>query len=44
MVYGEDLHRWIREHPTGGDPAASSVTDGDSLAERVRRRRKGGAA
>jgi hypothetical protein len=43
MVYEADLHRWVREHPNGAEssPAADA---GDSLADRVRRRRKGGAS
>lgn len=42
MVYAAELHRWIGEHPTGSKPAAPAA--GDTLADRVRRRREGGAA
>lgn len=43
MAYEAELHRWIREHPTGAEPSPAA-DDGDSLADRVRRRRKGGAS
>jgi hypothetical protein len=43
MAYEVELHRWIREHPTGGAEAPAAA-DGDSFADRVRRRRKGGAS
>jgi hypothetical protein len=43
MVYANELHRWIREHPTG-ERSEAPATGGDSLADRVRRRRKGGAS
>jgi len=43
MAYEADLHRWIREHPTGGGEAPAPA-DGDSFSDRVRRRRKGGAS
>lgn len=42
MVYAADLHRWIRSHAAESKPAAPAV--GDSLADRVRRRRNGGAS
>lgn len=44
MAYADDLHRWIAEHPTGGELSKAPAADGDSLADRVRRRRKGGAS
>ncbi len=44
MAYANELHRWIREHPTGSKPAESPAADGDSLAARVRRRRREGGA
>jgi hypothetical protein len=43
MTYETDLHRWIKRHPTGA-PAESPAAAGDTLADRVRRRRKGGAS
>ena len=43
MAYAADLHRWIREHPTGSKPAESPAP-GDGLADRVRRRREGSAS
>lgn len=44
MAYEDALHRWIKSHPTGSKAAESPAAEGDSLADRVRRRRKGGAA
>lgn len=43
MAYEDELHRWIKAHPIGSKPDAPAA-DGDSLADRVRRRRKGGAS
>lgn len=43
MAYADDLHRWIREHPTG-ERSKAQAAGGDSLADRVRARRKGGAS
>lgn len=43
MAYEDALHRWIKAHPTGSKPAESPAA-GDTLADRVRRRRKGGAS
>jgi hypothetical protein len=44
MAYEDELHRWIKAHPTGSKSAESPTADGDSLADRVRRRREGGAS
>lgn len=45
MAYEDALHRWIKAHPTGSSkPAESPAPDGDSLADRVRRRRREGGA
>jgi hypothetical protein len=43
MAYEADLHRWIKEHPTG-ERSEAPAADGDSLADRVRRRREGSAS
>jgi hypothetical protein len=43
MVYAADLHRWIRKHATGAE-LSTSPDAGDTLADRVRRRRNGGAS
>jgi hypothetical protein len=43
VAYEDELHRWIKSHPTGDELSESSAADSDSLADRVRRRRKGGA-
>jgi hypothetical protein len=44
MVYAAELHSWVREHSTDSEASASPAAAGDSLADRVRRNRKGGAA
>jgi hypothetical protein len=44
MAYEADLHNWIRKHPTGTKPDTGAAAAGDSLADRVRRRRNGGAS
>jgi len=40
MVYEAELHRWVREHPSGSNPTESPAAAGDSLADRVRRWRR----
>jgi hypothetical protein len=42
MVYAADLHRWIRAHAAGSKPETPAA--GDTLADRVRRRREGSAS
>lgn len=43
MVYADDLHRWIKSHPTGGEQFEARRPSGGGLAERVRRRREDAA-
>lgn len=43
MVYEDDLHRWVRSHPTGGKRLEPRRQRGGGLAERVRRRREDAA-
>jgi hypothetical protein len=44
MAYAADLHRWIREHPTGEPDTSAAASTSDTLADRVRRRRERGEA
>jgi len=44
MAYEDDLHRWVRSHPTGSESSESRRSSGDGLADRVRRRRKAASA
>lgn len=43
MAYEDDLHRWVRSHPTGWAQSKPRRPRGGGLADRVRQRREDAA-